>query len=87
MLDDEASRLWGAVATVDERCSKLLRVVAFMDRPDYQSLEPGPRHACREHRSHPGPVPGQGPNRPDERRRAMTAGDEPLSSRNCVTCG
>jgi RNA polymerase sigma factor (sigma-70 family) len=38
MLDDEAARLWGAVASVDERCRKLLRVVAFMDRPDYQSL-------------------------------------------------
>ena len=38
MLDDEASRLWGAVASVDERCRKLLRVVAFMDRPDYHSL-------------------------------------------------
>lgn len=38
VLDDEKSRLWRAVATVDERCRKLLRVVAFMDRPDYQSL-------------------------------------------------
>jgi RNA polymerase sigma factor (sigma-70 family) len=38
VLDDEASRLWGAVASVDERCRKLLRVIAFMDRPDYQSL-------------------------------------------------
>ena len=36
--DDEASRLWRAVASVDERCRKLLRVVAFMDRPDYQAL-------------------------------------------------
>jgi DNA-directed RNA polymerase specialized sigma24 family protein len=36
--DDEAARLWGAVASVDERCRKLLRVVAFMDRPDYQSI-------------------------------------------------
>ena len=36
--DDEASRLWGAVASVDERCRRLLRVVAFMDRPDYRSL-------------------------------------------------
>lgn len=35
---DEAARLWGAVASVDERCRKLLRVVAFMERPDYQSL-------------------------------------------------
>lgn len=38
VLDDDASRLWGAVASVDERCRKLLRVIAFMDRPDYQSL-------------------------------------------------
>lgn len=38
VLDDERSRLWGAVASVDERCRKLLRVVAYMDRPDYQSL-------------------------------------------------
>jgi RNA polymerase sigma factor (sigma-70 family) len=38
VLGDEASRLWGAVAAVDERCRKLLRVIAFMDRPDYQSL-------------------------------------------------
>lgn len=36
--DDEASRLWRAVASLDERCRKLLRVVAFMDRPDYQAL-------------------------------------------------
>jgi RNA polymerase sigma factor (sigma-70 family) len=38
LLDDEAARLWGAVASVDERCRRLLRVIAFMDRPDYQSL-------------------------------------------------
>lgn len=38
VMDDEAARLWRAVASVDERCRKLLRVVAFMDRPDYQSL-------------------------------------------------
>ncbi len=38
VLDDEASRLWGAVTTLDERCRKLLRVIAFMDRPDYHSL-------------------------------------------------
>lgn len=35
---DEASRLWRAVASVDERCRRLLRVVAFMDRPDYHAL-------------------------------------------------
>ena len=38
VLDDEASRLWGAVTTLDARCRKLLRVIAFMDRPDYQAL-------------------------------------------------
>ncbi len=38
VLEDEASRLWAAVASVDERCRRLLRVVAFMDRPDYRSL-------------------------------------------------
>ncbi len=38
VLGDEATRLWEAVATVDERCRRLLRVIAFMDRPDYQSL-------------------------------------------------
>lgn len=38
VLDDEASRLWGAVASIDERCRRLLRVIAFMDRPDYRAL-------------------------------------------------
>lgn len=38
VLDDESARLWRAVASVDERCRKLLRVVAFMERPDYRSL-------------------------------------------------
>jgi RNA polymerase sigma factor (sigma-70 family) len=38
VLDDEALRLWGAVTSLDERCRRLLRVIAFMDRPDYQHL-------------------------------------------------
>lgn len=38
VLDDEASRLWRAVASLDARCRRLLRVVAFLDRPDYASL-------------------------------------------------
>jgi RNA polymerase sigma factor (sigma-70 family) len=33
---DEA--LWGAVSRLDERCRRLLRVVAFHDRPDYGTL-------------------------------------------------
>lgn len=35
---EEATRLWRAVATLPERCQRLLRVIAFSDRPDYQSL-------------------------------------------------
>ena len=38
VLDDEAARLWGAVHSLDDRCRRLLRVVAFLDRPDYASL-------------------------------------------------
>ncbi len=35
---DQSSRLWSAVATLDERCRRLLRVVAFEERPDYARL-------------------------------------------------
>jgi len=35
---DESRRLWNAVAALDERCQRLLRVVAFDDRPDYAGL-------------------------------------------------
>ncbi|MGO2933585.1 RNA polymerase sigma factor [Microbacterium sp.] len=35
---DESRRLWTAVAALDERCRRLLRVVAFEDRPDYATL-------------------------------------------------
>jgi DNA-directed RNA polymerase specialized sigma24 family protein len=35
---DECSRLWDAVAALDERCQRLLRVVAFLPRPDYAAL-------------------------------------------------
>lgn len=36
--NDERARLWRAVATLDDRCQRLLRVLAFMQRPDYASL-------------------------------------------------
>ena len=42
--EDEADRgstsrmLWGAVSQLTERCQRLLRVVAFEDRPDYAQL-------------------------------------------------
>lgn len=33
-----AGGLWAAVHTLDDRCQRLLRVVAFDDRPDYAGL-------------------------------------------------
>ncbi|WP_460721898.1 RNA polymerase sigma factor [Microbacterium aureliae] len=36
--DDESRRLWGAVGTLDERCRRLLRIVAFEERPDYARI-------------------------------------------------
>ena len=35
---DEHARLWDAVSGLDERCQRLLRVVAFQHRPDYAGL-------------------------------------------------
>lgn len=35
---DESRRLWSAVGTLDERCRRLLRIVAFDDRPDYARI-------------------------------------------------
>ena len=36
--DDESRRLWTAVATLNERCQRLLRIVAFEERPDYARI-------------------------------------------------
>jgi RNA polymerase sigma factor, sigma-70 family len=36
--DDEARRLWNSVRLLDDRCQRLLRVVAFEDRPDYARI-------------------------------------------------
>ena len=36
--DDETRRLWAAVGTLNERCQRLLRIVAFEDRPDYARI-------------------------------------------------
>lgn len=38
MLDDEQCRLWRLVRELSERCQRLLRVVAFSERPDYAGL-------------------------------------------------
>ncbi|MBZ5738162.1 RNA polymerase sigma factor [Nocardioides mangrovi] len=35
---DEGDRLWAAVDRLPERCRRLLRIVAFEDRPDYREL-------------------------------------------------
>ena len=36
--DDEGNRLWAAVDALPERCRRLLRIVAFENRPDYREL-------------------------------------------------
>jgi len=36
--DDETRRLWTAVGGLDERCRRLLRIVAFEERPDYARI-------------------------------------------------
>jgi len=38
VADDEASRLWTSVRSLDSRCQMLLRIVAFSDRPDYAAI-------------------------------------------------
>ncbi|MFT4158131.1 MAG: sigma-70 family RNA polymerase sigma factor [Microbacterium sp.] len=35
---DENRRLWTAVRALDERCQRLLRVIAFDERPDYAAI-------------------------------------------------
>lgn len=34
----EAAKLWSAVASLDARCQRLLRIIAFDDRPNYAAL-------------------------------------------------
>jgi RNA polymerase sigma factor (sigma-70 family) len=36
--EDEGNRLWAVVDTLPERCRRLLRIVAFENRPDYREL-------------------------------------------------
>ena len=37
-VDDESRRLWRAVAQLNDRCQRLLRIVAFDERPDYARI-------------------------------------------------
>lgn len=36
--DDESRRLWDAVSRLNDRCRRLLRIVAFEERPDYARI-------------------------------------------------
>lgn len=38
MIDDERRALWEAIGKLSRRCQELLRIVAFVPRPDYQAL-------------------------------------------------
>jgi RNA polymerase sigma factor (sigma-70 family) len=38
ILADEQDRLWACVGQLSERCQRLLRIVAFDDRPDYAGI-------------------------------------------------
>ncbi|MGV1008061.1 MAG: RNA polymerase sigma factor [Dermatophilaceae bacterium] len=38
VLNDDQARLWQHVSGLPERCRALLRVVAFVDRPDYSEV-------------------------------------------------
>ena len=38
VLDDENSRLWGCLGRLNERCQRLLRIVAAEARPDYTAI-------------------------------------------------
>lgn len=35
---DDNHRLWSAVAQLNERCQRLLRIIAFDDKPDYKHI-------------------------------------------------
>ncbi|MFB9644864.1 sigma-70 family RNA polymerase sigma factor [Microbacterium terregens] len=38
VTDDRSRRLWRAVTRLNERCQRLLRIVAFEERPDYARI-------------------------------------------------
>jgi RNA polymerase sigma factor (sigma-70 family) len=38
VLDDENARLWSALGRLNERCQRLLRIVAAEARPDYSAI-------------------------------------------------
>src|SRR4051812_4058873 len=38
VTEDEGARLWASVRRLSDRCQRLMRIVAFDDRPDYRGL-------------------------------------------------
>jgi RNA polymerase sigma factor (sigma-70 family) len=38
ILDDQRRELWVAIGQLPQRCQELLRIVAFVPRPDYQAV-------------------------------------------------
>lgn len=38
ILDDQRRALWTAIRKLSPRCQKLLRIIAFIPRPDYQAV-------------------------------------------------
>ena len=41
VLDEERRELWAALAQLSPRCQQLLRIVAFVPRPDYDAVAAG----------------------------------------------
>jgi RNA polymerase sigma factor (sigma-70 family) len=38
IVDDQRRTLWAAIARLDQRCQELLRIIAFVPRPDYAAV-------------------------------------------------
>jgi RNA polymerase sigma factor (sigma-70 family) len=38
IIDDQRRALWAAIGRLDERCQELLRIIAFVPRPDYAAV-------------------------------------------------
>jgi RNA polymerase sigma factor (sigma-70 family) len=38
VIDDQRRGLWAAIGQLSERCQELLRIIAFVPRPDYQEV-------------------------------------------------
>ncbi|HLK02200.1 MAG TPA: sigma-70 family RNA polymerase sigma factor [Streptosporangiaceae bacterium] len=38
VLDEQRRTLWAAIRTLSPRCQELLRIIAFVPRPDYQAV-------------------------------------------------